>query len=55
VNVKVGEWLSIPFHRRWVILIYKNALQKHMREWVKWMKERAQKENGPSDDSPDEE
>ena len=32
MNVKVGEWLSIPFHRRWMLLIYRSAIQIHKRK-----------------------
>ena len=32
MNVKVGDWLEIPFHRRWIILIYRSTVQKSNRK-----------------------
>ncbi|MFO7295696.1 MAG: hypothetical protein C0P72_006705 [Clostridia bacterium] len=43
MKVKAGEWLSIPPTRRWLILIYVSALQKHKREWAKRMKAQKRK------------
>lgn len=53
VKIRPSEWLSIPFHRRWRILVHQSSIQRHKRKWAEWLKKQAQKENGPSDDSPE--